>query len=166
MSEEYLQKLIISNLKKILNHHGFNSVEEFAEEVEINTTTVESWFSFRRCPKIKSLDRISDRLNIPTYILFQEDLQLSDFVNTQGIKNDSSKALDNNLKKAYRNLNKNSWDEISSIYRGLLSINTLKSYHRENGSIMPPIATLEKLSSYLGIPASELIKESKSEEDQ
>ncbi|NMA07087.1 MAG: helix-turn-helix transcriptional regulator [Ruminococcaceae bacterium] len=159
MQKNYLQKLVITNLKKIIDFYKLNSIAGFAEVIGIKSSTVKSWLSFDRCPKIKTLDNISDKLNIPTYFLFLENFLPTDEMIKPGIANDSSRALKNNLKKIYKNLDKNSWNEISSIYSGLLSIDTLKSYQRrDERSIMPPIKTLEKLSSYLGIPASEILK--------
>lgn len=166
MSEGYLQKIVITNLKKIAEYYEINSIEKLAEIVEVKSSTIISWFSYKRGPKIKTLDKISDKLNIQTHILFQDEFQPNSSMIIPGVKNNSRESLDSNLKKEYGKLSKKSWSEVSSIYSGFLSIDTLKSYHRGENSITPPIKTLEKLSSYLGVPASELIKDVKNEEDR
>jgi hypothetical protein len=159
MNTSYLQRVVIANLKNIMIFFGLNSIKELAVLAEVERETVESWFSYDRCPKLKTLDKISNRLNFPTYILLQEDFLLDQSKVKQSIFNDSRETLVKNLEKEYIKRNKTSWNDISSIYSGYLSIDTLKSYHRKNNNITPPLKTLEVMSSYLGIPASELIKE-------
>lgn len=166
MQNGYLHNVVITNLRKIMMHFNIESNKQLSEFADVKEKTIESWFSNKRSPKISTLDKIANKLKIPTYILFKEDLEINDINIYDSIENNSSDSLEKNLRNVYIRRGKTSWNEISSIYSGLLSIDTLKSYHRKKNRITPPLNTLERLSSYLGIPAGELIKEDYNEKNQ
>lgn len=162
----YLHNVVMTNLKKIMIRFNIESNKQLSELAEVKESTIESWFSNKRSPKISTLDKIANKFKIPTYILFKEDLDINGINVNNSLENNSSDSLEKNLRNEYIRLGKTSWNEISSIYSGFLSIDTLKSYHRKKNRITPPLITLERLSSYLGIPASELIKEDCNEKNQ
>lgn len=162
----YLHRVVITNIKKVMVYFQIDSTKGLAELVEVKVETIESWFSNKRSPKITTLDKIANKLNIPTYILFQDELTIDETTIRHSVNNNSRDALEKNLRNEYNRQGKTLWNEISSIYSGFRSIDTLKSYHRKTNKITPPLKTLEKLSSYLGIPASELIKENNYEENK
>lgn len=162
----YLHSTVMTNLRKVMSYLKIDSARELSLLVKVKEETIESWFLNNRTPKITTLDKIANKLNVPTYILFQNDLKIDETIIYDSINNNSSDNLEKNLKNEYLKRSKASWNEISSIYSGFRSIDTLKSYHRKTNKITPPLKTLEKLSSYLGIPASELLKEVHNEENK
>lgn len=155
----FLQKLLIKNLKFIFNYIKITNQKDAAKYIGINYSTFRSWMSYERLPSLVTLDRICDIFKIPTYVLFLPDL--SDFNLTKinvTTNNNSIKNLNKNLKILYKKKGKDNWNDIESIYSGLLSRETLKSYHRGKNYITPPISTLDKMCSYLGIPAYKLLR--------
>ena len=162
-----LQKTIINNLFIILSYFGLkNDREKMAEYINVSYSTFRGWISYNRTPSLKTLDEISNVLSIPTYILMMQDLHSRDingYIDNE-INNNSPLYLSENLISAYRDKGLNSWGAVENIYGSLLSRESLKSYHRKNENRTPTINTLDKMSSYLGIPAYKLIMGGKKHE--
>ncbi|QZN88052.1 helix-turn-helix transcriptional regulator [Vagococcus lutrae] len=160
MNPENLQKTVINNLFEVLKHYGLsNNRKKIADFLNVNYSTFRAWISYNRTPSLETLDKISNTLSIPTHILFIPDLQTEDvkrYIDNE-IQNNSSFFLDKNLKSVYRDQDLNNWRAVENIYGSLLSQESLKSYHRKNNSRIPTINTLEKMSTYLGVPAYKLI---------
>lgn len=157
---EYIERRILINLNKVFKYYNLNDLEEISKKIEINYSTIRSWNSYHRIPTLKTLDTICDKLFIPTYILFLLDLNqgvISNNIN-KTINNNTPKKLKYNLRKVYKDKNLNSWSEVEAFFSGLLSVETLKSYHRVNNPIVPPIKTLGKMSSYLGVEPYKLLQ--------
>lgn len=160
MAPEILQRIVINNLLEVLKYFGLdNDRKEMAKFIDINYATFRTWLSYKRTPSLKTLDKISSNLSIPTYILLLPELSSIDINKyvDKDIKNNSSVLLDKNLIAIYQENGLDSWGAVEIAYKGLLSKETLKSYHRKNNKRTPTIYTLEKMSSYLGTPAYKLI---------
>ena len=157
MEKEYLQKILIHNIKYILKFKGIKNPKEAALFLNTNYSTLRSWLAYERTPALSTLDNVCNILEVPTYILFVPDLNERELIHVLGTerKNYSITILQKNFAKLYKH---KSWNEVVSQYSGLLSDETLKSYQRINNNIVPPISTLETMCSYLGIPAHELLR--------
>jgi transcriptional regulator with XRE-family HTH domain len=154
----FLQKIIINNLKEFLIKIGIPTSKEASEFLNINYSTYRSWMALEREPSLRTLDNICDKLQIPTYVLFMNE-KCIDYkgYHVADIKNDSRMILVENLKRVYADKGKQSWHEKESLFYGLLSQETLKSYQRNKEYICPTIQTIEGMCSYLGIPAYKLL---------
>lgn len=157
---EVFERYILINLDKIFKYYSLNNLKEIAVKIDVNYSTIRSWNSYQRMPTLKTLDIICNKLFVPTYILFIPELSREEISNyiTENIKNNSPRNLRSNLKKAYKDKGINSWSEVEAFFSGLLSEETLKSYHRLNNPLVPPIKTLGKMSSYLGIEPYKLLQ--------
>lgn len=68
-----IHKTIVSNIRKLMNQRQITSYNELSLCTSISENTIKSWFAYNNAPKIASLDKLADLLNISTYLLFQED---------------------------------------------------------------------------------------------
>lgn len=154
-----LKATISNNLLSYMNYYNYQDYESFSEHIGVNVNTFKCWTSLKRSPSLSTLDKISDRVNIPTYYLFKssKNFKINHYIKETYIPNCSRKILSTNLNKIFINKNKYSWNDRSSLFYGYFSIDTLMSYTREKNPRTPPIEKISLLAECLGIEPYKLL---------
>lgn len=128
-----------------------------AEFLNVTEDSLKHWQSKARCPSLKRLDQISDKIGCWSYALIQKDGDI--FAENELLKNNSREILVKNLKKIFLQEGRFSWNDKAALFYGFVSVDALKSYFREENFKTPPLKKLDEMASALGKPTYELIKE-------
>ena len=155
-----LEKILIKNLMYELKKKDINNLQEAASFLNVNYNTFRGWISLNRTISLRKLDDLCDIKEIPTYYLFVNEAISHGYDDVKRyLPNNSRKVFIDNLDYIFEKRGKHTWDQRESLFYGMVSKDTLMAYRRTSkNSRYPKISTIESISSYLGIPASELFK--------
>ncbi|MDR1904374.1 MAG: helix-turn-helix domain-containing protein [Treponema sp.] len=94
----YLEKLVIDNIKRIRKERGI-SQEKLAEACNTATSYIGLMEIYRNVPKLSTIERIAEALNVDPLIFFtrEEELSPESEEKIQHIKNNLLKAIEKEL---------------------------------------------------------------------
>lgn len=149
--------IFINNINRLAIAHNLNTYRKIAEFLNVTEDSLKHWQSKTRCPTLKRLDQISDKIGCWSYALIQKDGDI--FAEIELLRNNSRKILIKNLKEYFLQEGRFSWNDKAALFYGFVSEDALKSYFREENFKTPPLKKLDEMASALGKPTYELIKE-------
>lgn len=153
--------IFIDNINRLAEYYDLNTYREIASYLNVTEDSLKHWQSKTRCPTLKKIDQISDRIGCRSCALIQKDGEL--FTEIDIGRNNSREILVNNLKEYFRKKGKFSWSDRAALFYGFVSEDALKSYFREENFKTPPLKKLDEMAEALGKPTYELIKEGEKE---
>jgi len=149
--------IFIENINRFATDYNLNTYKEMAKFLNITEDSLKHWQSKTRCPSLKRLDQISDKIGCWSYSLIQKDGDI--FAEIELLRNNSREILIKNLKKYFLQEGRFTWNDKAALFYGFVSEAALKSYFREENFKTPPLKKLDEMASALGKPTYELIKE-------
>lgn len=149
--------IFINNINRLAAARSLNTYKKMADFLNVTEAALKHWQNKTRCPSLKRLDQISDRIGCRSYALIQKDGDI--LAEIELIKNNSREILIKNLKKYFLQEGRFSWNEKAALFYGFVGEDALKSYFREKNFKTPPLKKLDDMASTLGKPTYELIKE-------
>lgn len=149
--------IFINNINRLATAHNLNTYRNIANFLNVTEDSLKHWQSKTRCPSLKRLDQISDKIGCWSYALIQKDGDI--FAEIELLRNNSRKILIKNLKEYFLQEGRFSWNDKAALFYGFVSEDALKSYFREENFKTPPLKKLDEMASALGKPTYELIKE-------
>ncbi len=150
------QDIFIDNINRLAAYHNFKTYREIAGFLNVTEDSLKHWQSKTRCPSLKRLDQISDRIGCWCYSLIQRNGEI--FAEIELLRNHSREILINNLKEYFLQEGRFSWNDKAALFYGFVSEDALKSYFREENFKTPPLKKLDEMAAALGKPTYELIK--------
>ena len=151
--------IFIENINRFATDYNLNTYRKIANFLNITEHSLKHWQSKTRCPSLKRLDQISDKIGCWSYALIQKDGDI--FAEIELLRNNSREILIKNLKEYFLQKGRFSWKDKAALFYGFVSEAALKSYFREENFKTPPLKKLDEMASALGKPTYELIKEVK-----
>lgn len=151
--------IFINNINRLATAHNLNTYRKMAEFLNVTEDSLKHWQSKTRCPSLKRLDQISDRIGCWSYALIQKDGDI--FAEIKFLQNNSREILIRNLKEIFLQKGRFTWNDKAALFYESVSEDALKSYFREENFKTPPLRKLDEMASALGKPTYELIKEVK-----
>ena len=151
--------IFIENINRFATDYNLNTYRKIANFLNITEHSLKHWQSKTRCPSLKRLDQISDRIGCWSYALIQKDGDI--FAEIELLRNNSREVLIKNLKEYFLQKGRFTWNDKAALFYGFVSEDALKSYFREENFKTPPLKKLDEMASALGKPTYELIKEVK-----
>lgn len=148
--------VFISNIDKLAARHNLNTYREIAEFLHVTEDSLKHWKSKTRCPSLKRIDQISDRIGCRSYALIQKNGEI--FAKMELVRNNSREILVKNLKGYFLKKSKFSWNDKTALFYDFVSEDALKSYFRIENYKVPPLKKLDEMAEALGVPTYELIK--------
>ena len=149
-------EIFLDNINRIAKYQNLETYKDLAADIGVTETALKKWQNKTRCPLLSQIDKISDKKNIYSYTLLQENGYILKEI--EFVKNDSRKILLDNLQKYFINNGKFSWSDKASVFYGFVSEDNLKSYFRKNNFKTPPLKRLDDMAEAIGIPVHQLIK--------
>lgn len=149
--------ILINNINRLATAHNLNTYRKIAEFLNVTEDSLKHWQSKTRCPSLKRLDQISDKIGCLSYALIQKNGDI--FAEIELLRNNSRKILIKNLKEYFLQEGRFSWNDKAALFYGFVSEDALKSYFRKENFKTPPLKKLDEMASALGKPTYELIKE-------
>jgi len=149
--------IFIENINRFATDYNLNTYRRIAKFFNITEDSLKHWQNKTRCPSLKRLDQISDRIGCRSYALIQKDGDI--FAEIELLRNNSREILIKNLKEYFLQEGRFSWNDKAALFYGFVSVDALKSYFREENFKTPPLKKLDEMASALGKPTYELIKE-------
>ena len=156
------QEIFINNINRLVSYYKLNTYKKMAEFLSVTEDSLKHWQNKTRCPTLKKIDQISNRIGCWSYALIQKDGEI--FAEIEFPQNDSREILIRNLKEIFLQEGRFSWNDKAALFCCFVSVDVLKSYFREKNFKTPPLKKLDEMASALGIPAYELIKEVRANE--
>ena len=132
-------EIFLDNINRIAKYQNLETYKDLAADIGVTETALKKWQNKTRCPLLSQIDKISDKKNIYSYTLLQENgdiLKEIEFINN----------------------GKFSWSDKASVFYGFVSEDNLKSYFRKNNFKTPPLKRLDDMAEAIGIPVHQLIK--------
>lgn len=151
------QDILIANISRLAEYHKLNTYRKTASFLNVTEDALKHWQNKTRCPSLKRLDQIGDKIGCRTYALIQKDGDI--FAGHKLLENNSREILIKNLKEYFLQKGRLSWKDKTALFYGFVSEDALKSYFREENFKTPPLKKLDEMASALGKPAYVLIKE-------
>lgn len=157
--EMNINSIITKNLLMYMDRYNYKDYKSFSKAICINTNTFKCWISEKRNPTINTLDKICDKLELPTYYLFipPKNFIVDQNIGNNYLPNNSRKIISTNLKKIFISKHKYTWNDKASLFYGYFSIDTLMSYTRDQSFRTPPLDKISLLAECLGIESYKLI---------
>ena len=149
--------IFIENINRFATDYNLNTYRKIANFLNITEHSLKHWQSKTRCPSLKRLDQISDRIGCWSYALIQMVGVI--FGEIELLRNISREVLIKNLKVYFLQKGRFTWNDKAALFYGFVSEDALKSYFREENFKTPPLKKLDEMASALGKPTYELIKE-------
>lgn len=149
--------IFTENIHRFATNYNLNTYRKIANFFNVTEDCLKHWQSKTRCPSLKRLDQISDRIGCRSYALIQKDGDI--FAEIELLRNNSREILIKNLKEYFLQKGRFSWNDKTALFYGFVSEDALKSYFREENFKTPPLKKLDEMASALGKPTYELIKE-------
>ncbi|MCM1191939.1 MAG: hypothetical protein NC123_07635 [Butyrivibrio sp.] len=156
------QDIFIDNLNRLAAYHNLNTYREAAEYFNVTEDALKHWQNRTRCPSLKRLDQISNKIGCRSYALIQKNGEI--FAEIEFPRNNSREILIKNLKEYFLQEGRFSWNDKVALFYGFVSEDALKSYFRKENFKTPPLKKLDEMAAALGKPTYELIKEAVSDE--
>lgn len=154
--------VFVENINRLAVYHHLGTYADIARFLNITEDTVKRWQSKTRCPSLKKIDQLSDRIGCHSYALIQKDGDI--FTEIEFPQNNSRDILISNLQKYFLQAGRFSWNDKAALFYGFVSEDALKSYFRVENYKTPPLKKLDEMAEALGKPTYELIKEIASNE--
>lgn len=154
--------IFVDNINRLAEYYNLSSYREIACYLNVSEDALKHWQSKTRCPTLKKIDQISDRIGCQSYTLIQKDGELFTEIDLE--RNNSREILMKNLKDLFLKKGKFSWSDRAALFYGFVSEDALKSYFREKNYKTPPLKKLDEMAEALGKPTYELIKEGEADE--
>ena len=148
--------ILMDNINNLASKKKLSRYIDIAAYLGISISTLKQWESKKRYPTLNALDRVGDKLNVPTYLLLQKESDLT--VTCRISKNNSREIFINNLEEIFTNKGRFSWRAKTSLFFGFVSEDMLKSYFRKTNYRVPPLKILDEMAEALGVPTYQLIK--------
>ncbi|WP_251318480.1 hypothetical protein [Flintibacter muris] len=150
------QDIFLNNINRLAAYHSLDTYKQMAEFLDVTEDALKHWQNKTRCPTLKRLDQIGDRIGCRSYALIQKDSEI--FAKIDCPKNNSREIFIRNLKEKFLQEGRFSWNDKAALFCCFVSVDALKSYFRERNFKTPPLKKLDEMASAIGIPAYELIK--------
>lgn len=151
------QKIILKNIRILMNNNNLNSYKDLALFTNINENTIKSWFALKHIPRIKNLDIIADSFQLETFYLFMREPTIN---SSYFIKNQSKQILRINFLQLLRSTYGSSKTSDVLIHlNNIMSRDAYISYTRESDNRAIPINMLELLSKKFSIEIYLFFKE-------
>ncbi len=150
------KKLFMVNLQKICKQRNYNSLSDMALELCIPVGTLKCWLTGNRIPKLKSLDKLANKLGCLSFNLICPN---SDFTDMGIYDNDIHKIFSINMKIVFINNQAKTYSEKLKLLDYVISYDVLISYLRQNKYRLPTLQTLDKIANALNMHSYDLIRE-------
>lgn len=136
-----------------MSEHNYKEYEPFCEYIGINVSTFKCWVSEKRNPTLHVLDKICDKLEIPTYYLFMSSTNCKEDQRSKDtyLPNHTRSIISLNLNKIFISRHRYNWNDKVALFYGYFSIDTLKSYTRNEYIRTPPLEKIGLMAECLGI---------------
>lgn len=122
------QDIFIDNIIRFAGYHNLNTYRKIANFLNVTEDSLKHWQSKTRCPSLKRLDQISDKIGCWSYALIQKDGDI--FAEIELLRNNSREILIKNLKEYFLQKGRFSWKDKAALFYGFVSEAALKSYFR------------------------------------
>ncbi|KNY30474.1 hypothetical protein [Pseudobacteroides cellulosolvens] len=155
--------IFIENINRIALLKNLQSYRQIAEYLNVTEDALKHWKNKTRCPSLRQIDDIGDRINCYAYTLIQSNGEISREIDC--VQNNSRKIFVENLRKYFIDKGRFSWNDKVALFYGFVSEDVLKSYFRKENYKTPPLKRLDEMAEALGIPTYKLIKESNHNEE-
>lgn len=154
--------IFVENINRLAACHHLDTYADMAQFLNVTEDSIKRWQSKTRCPSLKKIDQIGDRIGCCSYALIQKNGEI--FAEIDFLHNNSREILLHNLQEYFMRYGRFSWSEKAALFYGFVSEDVLKSYFREENFKTPPLKKLDEMAEALGKPTYELIKEGESDE--
>lgn len=154
-------EILIENLNKIAKKNNLRTYKEMADYLNVTETALKRWQTKSRCPSLKQIDKIADKMKCYSYSLIQKNGDI--YAEIEYVENKSREILVENLRAYFLKMGRLSWDQRTALFYGFVSEDALKSYFRANGYKTPPLSKLDEMAEAIGVPTFKLIKEKQDE---
>lgn len=154
--------ILVENINRLAAYHHLDTYADIAQFLNVTEDSIKRWQSKTRCPSLKKIDQMGDRIGCRSYSLIQKNGEI--FVEIEFLRNDSREILLHNLQEYFMKAGRFSWNDKAALFYGFVSEDVLKSYFREENFKTPPLSKLDEMAEALGKPTYELIKEGELDE--
>lgn len=154
--------ILVENINRLATYHHLDTYADIAQFLNVTEYSIKRWQSKTRCPSLKKIDQMGDRIGCHSYALIQKNGDV--FAEIEFLQNNSREILLRNLQKYFMQAGRFSWNDKAALFYGFVSEDVLKSYFREENFKTPPLSKLDEMAEALGKPTYELIKEVKIDE--
>lgn len=154
--------ILVENINRLAAYHHLDTYADIAQFLNVTEDSIKRWQSKTRCPSLKKIDQMGDRIGCRSYALIQKNGEI--FAEIEFLRNNSREILLHNLQEYFLQAGRFSWNDKAALFYGFVSEDVLKSYFREENYKTPPLSKLDEMAEALGKPTYELIKEGESDE--
>ena len=154
--------ILVENINRLAAYHHLDTYADIAQLLNVSEDSIKRWQSKARCPSLKKIDQMGDRIGCRSYALIQKNGEI--FAEIEFLRNNSREILLYNLQEYFMQAGRFSWNDKAALFYGFVSEDVLKSYFREENFKTPPLSKLDEMAEALGKPTYELIKEGESDE--
>ena len=156
-------EILVENLNRIARKNDLRTYKEMADYFNVKETALKRWENKSRCPSLKQIDKIADKMKCYSYALIQKNGEL--FTEIGCVENRSREILVENLRAYFLKMGRLSWNERTALFYGFVSEDALKSYFIDSIFKTTPLNKLDEMAEALGIPTYKLIREKEDEKD-
>lgn len=149
--------IFVENINRLANYYHLKTYADIAQFLDITEDSIKRWQNKTRCPSLKKIDQLGDRIGCHSYALIQKEGDI--FAEIEFLQNHSRDILLSNLQEYFLRAGRFSWNDKAALFYGFVSEDVLKSYFREENFKTPPLSKLDEMAEALGKPTYELIKE-------
>lgn len=154
--------IFVENINRLAAYYHLDTYSDIAQFLNVTEDSIKRWQNKTRCPSLKKIDQIGDRIGCHSYALIQKNGKV--FAEIEFLHNNSRVILLRNLQEYFMQAGRFSWNDKAALFYGFVSEDVLKSYFREENFKTPPLSKLDEMAEALGKPTYELIKEGESDE--
>lgn len=154
--------VFVENINRLAVYHHLDTYADIAQFLNVTEDSIKRWQNKTRCPSLKKIDQMGDRIGCHSYALIQKSGEI--FAEIEFMQNNSREILLRNLQEYFMQAGRFSWNDKAALFYGFVSEDVLKSYFREENFKTPPLSKLDEMAEALGKPTYELIKEGESDE--
>ena len=149
--------ILVDNIHRLSIYYNLHTYADIAKFLGVNESSLKRWQNKSRCPSLKRIDQLGDRIGCYSYALVQREGDV--FSRIECMHNDSRRILVNNLNRIFIEEGRKTWNDKVALFYGFVSEDVLKSYFRKKGYKTPTLGRLDEMAEAIGKPVYDLLKE-------
>lgn len=111
--------IFVENINRLAAHYHLDTYADIAQFLNVTEDSIKRWQSKTRCPSLKTIDQIGDRIGCQSYALIQKNGKI--FAGIDFGQNNSREILLRNLQEHFMRAGRFSWNDKVLCFMALLA---------------------------------------------
>ena len=114
--------IFVENINRLAVYHHLDTYADIAQFLNVTEDSIKRWQNKTRCPSLKKIDQMGDRIGCHSYALIQKSGEI--FAEIEFMQNNSREILLRNLQEYFMQAGRFSWNDKAALFYGKAEISS------------------------------------------